>query len=186
MSKTLILKKAKNEKKQPQLIRDPGATRERVDGERRIQVFNPVLHPGIVYRAFLAGYKADQVAEILGIEQKTLDRWIGTYPELRKARARALDADAEVAQSLFDMAVGVVDPVTGKRKGASVAAAIFWLKARRGWREDERGAKGETAPLDLRPEQVRALAEEVMEAMKEKVIQVTPESAESVEEGGDF
>ena len=175
-------------KKQAQLVRPPGAARERIGGERRVQVFNPVIHPGIVYRAFLAGYKADQVAEIIGIEPRTLGRWIETYPELRKARAKALDADAEVAQSLFEMAVGVVDPVTGKRKGASVAAAIFWLKARRGWREDERGAKGEAAPLDLRPEQVKALAEEVMEAMKEKTIQVTPESAESVEasEGAEF
>lgn len=70
----------------------------------------------------LAGFGVQQeaIANHLDVDAKTL----------RKALRRELDgglleANTRVAQSLFNMATA----------GGNVAAAIFWMKARGGWRE---------------------------------------------------
>src|SRR5688500_9198074 len=69
------------------------------------------------------GFKVDDVAKMLAIDPKTLRKH---YPaELDTGH---LTANAAVAQSLFKKATAG----TGKD---SVTAAIFWLKARAGWRD---------------------------------------------------
>src|SRR3712207_8721938 len=56
----------------------------------------------------------------LEIDPKTLRRHFR-----RELDRGTVEANAKVAQSLFNMAT----------QGNSVAAAIFWMKARAGWRE---------------------------------------------------
>jgi 5,10-methylene-tetrahydrofolate dehydrogenase/methenyl tetrahydrofolate cyclohydrolase len=60
------------------------------------------------------------IATFLGIDAKTLRKHF--REELDRGTT---EANAKVAQSLFQMAT----------QGKNVAAAIFWMKARAGWRE---------------------------------------------------
>lgn len=73
----------------------------------------------------MAGYGVPQedIASVLGIDAKTLR--LHYREELDTA---AIRANAKVAQTLFRQAT----------EGGNTAAAIFWLKARAGWRETER------------------------------------------------
>jgi hypothetical protein len=66
------------------------------------------------------GVPQDGIAALLGIDPKTLRKHFR-----RELDRGAVEATAKVAQSLFRMAT----------EGRSVAAAIFWMKARAGWRE---------------------------------------------------
>ena len=66
------------------------------------------------------GVPHEGIATLLDIDPKTLRRHYR-----RELDSGSVEATAKVAQSLFQMAT--VDK--------SVAAAIFWMKARAGWRE---------------------------------------------------
>ena len=114
----------------------------RAVGEGEEVMFDPGVHPGIVFRAFLLGLRPDQVAPILGISEVELEQWLKTYPEMRMARYKALLADAEVVEALFDSAVGYKDKKTGRRKGASVRAQKLWIEARLGWKKNVRLRSG--------------------------------------------
>jgi hypothetical protein len=66
------------------------------------------------------GIPQEDIAKFLGIDDKTLRK------HFREELDRGVtEANAKVAQSLFHMAT----------QGKNVAAAIFWMKARGGWRE---------------------------------------------------
>lgn len=83
--------------------------------------FRPTEEQRRLVRAF-AGF---------GIPQEDIARHVGCEPKMLRRHFRdeldlgAIEATAKVAQSLFQMAT------TGK----NVAAAIFWMEARAGWRE---------------------------------------------------
>ena len=66
------------------------------------------------------GLPQEQIALLLEIDAKTLRKHL--RDELDRGMA---EANVKIAQSLFNMAT----------TGGSVAAAIFWMKARAGWRE---------------------------------------------------
>jgi hypothetical protein len=66
------------------------------------------------------GIPQEQIATMLEIEPKTLRKHFR-----RELDRGSIEATAKVAQSLFRMAT----------EGNNVAAAIFWMKARAGWRE---------------------------------------------------
>ena len=66
------------------------------------------------------GVPHDDIATMLRIDPKTLRKHF--RDELDRG---SIEATAKVGQSLFRMAT----------EGNSVAAAIFWMKARAGWRE---------------------------------------------------
>lgn len=68
------------------------------------------------------------IAVVVGLSEPTMRKYYG--PELATG---GIEATAKVAQSLFNQATSADKP--------NVAAAIFWLKCRAGWREDE-GAIG--------------------------------------------
>ena len=93
--------------------------------------FEPTEEHRRLVRAFAGfGVPQEDIARHLGIEPKTLRRHF--RDELDRG---SLEATAKVAQSLFQMAT----------TGRNVAAAIFWMKARAGWREKppvEHGAAG--------------------------------------------
>jgi len=66
------------------------------------------------------GLPQEQIALLLEVDPKTLRKYF--RDDLDRGMA---EANVKIAQSLFNMAT----------TGGSVAAAIFWLKARAGWRE---------------------------------------------------
>lgn len=84
-------------------------------------LFEPTEEQRRLVRA-LAGFGVihDDIARQVGCEPKTLRKHF--RDELDRG---SVEATAKVAQSLFQMAT------TGK----NVAAAIFWMKCRGGWRE---------------------------------------------------
>ena len=83
----------------------------------------------------LAGFGIihDDIARQVGCEPKTLRKHF--RDELDRG---SVEATAKVAQSLFQMAT------TGK----NVAAAIFWMKARAGWKEKHE-VQVTTNPIEL-------------------------------------
>ncbi len=68
------------------------------------------------------GVPHTDIATFLGIDAKTLRKHF--REELDRGTT---EANAKVAQSLFHM----------ETQGKNVAAAIFWMKARAGWREKQ-------------------------------------------------
>jgi hypothetical protein len=74
----------------------------------------------MVEKMAACGIRQDDIARVIGIAAKTLRFHFRDELDNGSTKATAL-----VAESLFRMAT----------KGGNVAAAIFWMKARAGWRE---------------------------------------------------
>ena len=83
----------------------------------------------------MAGYGMPQmdIGTFLDIDAKTLRKHF-----TRELEMGSIEATTKVAQSLFRMAT----------EGKNVAAAIFWMKARAGWREKQLPAPDEERDLD--------------------------------------
>ena len=149
----------------------------RLEGESKVQLFNPKSHPGFVYRCFLAGLQTDQIAAILGITVDKMSHWLSTYPELIRAQRMAMEADAEVVQSLYEAATGYIDK-NGRRKGFSVHAQIFWLKNRLGWRDKDLRPPKADSPDDMSPDALKRAAKEMLrlrDSIKDReLIDITP------------
>ena len=93
------------------------------------------------------GVPQDDIATMLRVDPKTLRKHF--QEELERG---SIEATAKVGQSLFRMAT----------EGGSVAAAIFWMKARAGWREKhEVTVRSEMTPLP-----VHALPPDPIEAQR--------------------
>ena len=83
--------------------------------------FEPTTEQRRMARAMAGlGLPQDQIALLLEVDPKTLRKHF--RDDLDRGMA---EANVKVGQSLFNMAT----------TGGSVAAAIFWMKARAGWRE---------------------------------------------------
>lgn len=88
------------------------------------------------------GITQDDICAIVGISKPTLHKY---YRE--ELNVGAAEANAAVAQSLFKQA-------TNKEK-PSVVAAIFWMKARAGWSDQEpREDGGKKEAVQKRAEKV--------------------------------
>ena len=133
----------------------------RSEGEKDRIKFQPDVHPGIIKRLSLAGFTRDQCAAALGIAPKTLEGWVHRHEEVRDAiRWGTHLADAEVMQSIYDLATGWIDEKTGRRKGAQAAAAIFWAKNRLGMRSEPLPpGPGDNKPDDSQAATAEALAQ---------------------------
>jgi hypothetical protein len=117
----------------------------------------PGIHPTLCYYLAKDGLILEQIAERIGVSDRTLDTWCARYPELKEAMRPAKEyIDNLVEGSLLKRALGfdtqevtrepVRDPATGKSRmkvtqrvtkhvAPEVAACIFWLKNRKGWRD---------------------------------------------------
>jgi hypothetical protein len=80
------------------------------------------------------GIRQSEIAAVLGIDEKTLRRHFR-----RELDTGATEANMRVAQSLYDMAVRDKIP----------AAAIWWTKARMGWKSETDLTIGGTQTLQL-------------------------------------
>ena len=84
-------------------------------------MFEPTVEQRRTVRTMAGfGVPQDDIATYVGVDPKTLRKHF--REELDRG---SIEATAKVAQSLFNMATA----------GGNVAAAIFWMKARAGWRE---------------------------------------------------
>ena len=106
--------------------------RSRVAGEPLRVRYNPVVHPGLVYRLYSRGDGHDMVAAALGVEPAILDSWLVTYPEMEQAREKALSRDAEILASLEDAAIGHKDPETGRWVGQNASLLKHLVQCRLG------------------------------------------------------
>lgn len=86
------------------------------------EMFNPTDKQRGIVKAFAAyGVQQDEIAKYLEIDPKTLRKHFR-----RELDTGSTEATSKVAQSLFSAATS-----------GNVAAAIFWMKARAGWREKQ-------------------------------------------------
>jgi hypothetical protein len=103
------------------------------------------------------GLTHDQIARIVGISDETLRKYYDD--ELKTGASRA---NAQVAQNLFTIATS--------RDTGSVAAAIFWMKTRAGWREtihtEITGKDGGPIQTEAKVIDASALSAEEREAMR--------------------
>lgn len=84
-------------------------------------LFQPTDAQRKAVRAMAAyGVVQPDIARVIGISKGTLHKYF-----LEELETSAIEANAKVAQTLFNMAVS----------GTNVAATIFWLKSRARWRE---------------------------------------------------
>lgn len=109
------------------------------------------------YKLCLLGATDASLADFFDVVEQTINNWKKDYPEfLESLKAGKAKADAQVAQSLFNRAVGykaepelkedldsdgnVVETTrTTKHVGPDTTAAIFWLKNRKSdvWRDKQ-------------------------------------------------
>jgi hypothetical protein len=126
--------------------------------------YHPDLNPR-VYKLSLLGMSNDEVGSVLGITSATFKRWMYDYPNFTKALASGReDADANVARSLYQRAIGFSHPdielkvvSLGGGEGSRVEkvevtkiyppdpnAALQWLRyrQRQKWSENQGGTGG--------------------------------------------
>ena len=101
-----------------------------------------------VYRLALLGAKDTEIAAFFEVSESTLNLWKLEHPEFSESiRSGKDEADANVAKSLYNRAVGM--KVDGKEVPPDVTAAKFWLinRQRHNWTERSEhalaGARGE-------------------------------------------
>ena len=89
----------------------------------------------------MAGYGMPQmdIGTFLDIDAKTLRKHF-----TRELEMGSIEATTKVAQSLFRMAT----------EGKNVGAAIFWMKARAGWREKHPEPLEDKSPEDMTDEEL--------------------------------
>ena len=128
----------------------------------------------------LLGFTNDQLAKFFEVATSTIELWIKTHPEFSGAiKAGGVNADAEVAASLYHRAIGysheavkifndqgspLVVPYT-EHYPPETAAAFIWLKNRQRWRD--RPADDTPAPETERLAAVKSVAQQIRDAVNE-------------------
>jgi hypothetical protein len=104
-----------------------------------------------VYKLALWGAIDTQIAEIIGVDKATLNRWKSDHPSFRDSLKKGkLESDSEIVKTLRQRALGYeVDDIKMSAQGdvvhydkhvpPDVTALIFWLKNRqpREWRDKQ-------------------------------------------------
>ncbi len=108
--------------------------------------FEPTEEQRRTVRA-MSGYGVphDDIATLLEVAPKTLRKHFR-----RELDRGSIEATAKVGQSLFRMAT----------EGGSVAAAIFWMKARAGWREKHEVVVSTRPVQDLSDEELAEIVQQ--------------------------
>ncbi|MFT8247346.1 hypothetical protein [Roseomonas sp. BN140053] len=116
------------------------------------------------------GVPQDDIATLLEIDPKTLRRHFR-----RELDRGSIEATAKVGQSLFRMAT----------EGGSVAAAIFWMKARAGWREKQVvEVTARQSIEEMTDAELLAIIQHTRDAIAEQEEAAAEEQAEAARERG--
>lgn len=106
--------------------------------------------PKMAYDLCLLGYTNKELAEFLGVEERTIYRWMSTYPRFCQAIKRAKDvADVKVTKSLYKRATGYKVKTKYKNKKGEeieridevqpdITAIKYWLNNRQRGRWSEK------------------------------------------------
>ncbi|TDH60800.1 hypothetical protein E2C06_20090 [Dankookia rubra] len=108
------------------------------------------------------GLPQDDIATLLEIDAKTLRKYFR-----RELDSGSIEATAKVAQSLFQMAT----------QGKNVAAAIFWMKARAGWREKHEVAVTSPSLSHISDADLNSLIVEELIKVVPNLVERKPETA---------
>lgn len=125
-----------------------------------------------VFKLCLLGATDEQLADFFGVVVQTIHNWAEKHPAFLEARRRGkLEADANVAHSLYQRALGYSHPEekifhekgrvtradTTKHYPPDTAAAFIWLKNRAGWRDKvDHSHSGEVSGIMVVPAEVAA------------------------------
>lgn len=121
----------------------------------RISEYNTKIHCSVAKRLAGKGFIDSEIAEIMGISERTLNNWKEKHPEfMQSLKDGKEEPDQAVERSLFERATGYVnknavkifmpanaeEPVYApyeEHVAPDVTAQIFWLKNRRPdrWRD---------------------------------------------------
>ena len=109
------------------------------------------------------GLTHDQIAKVMGISDESLRKHF--RDELDTGEAKL---NAAVAKNLYNIAT--------KQGAGSVAAAIFWMKTRAGWREKDRleltGKDGGPIQLEAKTVDVDDLEDDQLDALEAALLSV--------------
>ena len=138
-----------------------------------------------VFKLCLLGATDASIANFFNVTETTINNWKLDYPTFFESiKAGREEADAKVAQSLYNRALGYVGKktitatnqgeitdvkVVDEYVGADTTAAIFWLKNRQPhiWRDkkevDNTSSDGSMTPkgTTITPEVAKAIAEQL-------------------------
>ncbi len=147
--------------------------------------YNSKYHPLLAEALARNGLTDKEIAEKIGICEKTLDNWKNEYPEfLLSIKKGKEEPDNQVEQALFKRALGYEHPEddikayegkiiitpTIKHYPPDTAAAFIWLKNRRPekWRDRKEitGAEGkslipESFPIQLSEDDIKHIANQI-------------------------
>ena len=101
------------------------------------------------YKLCLLGATDEQMAEFFGIAERTLNRWKKRKRFCQSIKRGKIDADANIAESLYKRGRGYEHPETKvfchegvittfeviKHYPPDTAAAFIWLRNRAGWKD---------------------------------------------------
>lgn len=114
------------------------------------------------------GLTHDQISKVMGMSDESLRKHF--RHELDTGEATL---NAKVAQNLYNIAT--------KQGSGSVAAAIFWMKTRAGWREKDRleltGKDGGPIQLEAKTVDVDDLADDQLDALEAALLSVKDKMA---------
>jgi transcriptional regulator with XRE-family HTH domain len=159
----------------------------------RPSLYNAEYHPKTAEKLTLLGCTQREMAEIFGVAVETVEQWIKDHPEFSQAIARGKEpADAEVARSLYQRAIGyeaqavkifmpagATEPVYAEyieHYPPDTNAASLWLRNRRGRKRapDEALAWSDRVETDVSGSLSLAMlvgqAHELLAAEKGKII----------------
>lgn len=136
-------------------------------GPGRDSIYDPAMNE-VVRKLALLGATDAEMADILGITERTLNRWKTEYPAFcQSIMAGKIIADGEVADSLYKQATGYHITVEKERKNKQTGdyemvkvqqyipgnseAAKFWMKNRRKdqWRDKHEFTGPDGGPLQV-------------------------------------
>lgn len=156
-------------------------------------VYNIEYHPDLAYKFCLLGAKNVDLAELFGVDVKTIGEWLRDREEFRAAVYEGREhADANVAESLYHRARGyshpdvhiatfegrtILTPIV-KHYPPDTRAAEFWLKNRapRKWRDRKELTGPDGGPMQMQIQQVLlAKIDKLPKEVKRHVIQLFKE-----------
>lgn len=141
----------------------PKPPRKKNTGGAETQTLFRKEYVNITANAAKRGFTIVEIAELIGVTERTFYRWVIRHPDLAQALQINRDAaNARVELSLYQLATGyerdeeeikivngeVVRVKVRRYYPPNASAGIFWTKAIMGWRDGDPRDKPPLGPVD--------------------------------------